>query len=179
MTIHAQPGGATDLAGKTVLVSIDIETLVGGDGQDLAAALADMIGELTRRRARVIVLSDRGEAACGSFDPGLSLRPLAIALSRALDKVVTFIPGRVDAGSLQAIATVAEGGVGLLENLRFSTAEAGDDRELGRRLAGLGHYHINVSGGRTSPRASTSAIGEFMPSYQITPGSLPRRAEMH
>jgi len=166
MTIHDQTFGMPELEGKTVLVRVDIETLVTpAERSRHGLALARAIGELTSRRARVILLSHRGEPGA-AYSASLSLRPLAIELSQAIDKVVTFIPGRVDGGSAHAIATVAEGGVGLLENLAFAAGEARNDPEYARELASLGHYHINASEG-AAPRASTHAIANFMPSYAM------------
>lgn len=166
MTMHANPFGTPELYGKTVLVRVDIEAIAQSGHAPAMHALAGTIGELTSRRARVILLSHRGDPH-GEFVPALSLRNMAVSLSQAIDKVVTFIPGCVGEESAFAISTVSEGSVGLLENLGFDAGEDANDPTFARKLASLGDYHINALAVTGVPRASTHAIAEFLPSYAI------------
>lgn len=113
-----------DLAveGKRVLLRVDLNVpMKDGQVSDATriARLLPTIGELRARGARVILLSHFGRPK-GASVPEMSLAPLVAPLSAALDSpAVAFAEDCVGPEAAAAVAAVVDGGVLLLENLRF------------------------------------------------------------
>ncbi len=146
-----------EVAGRRVLVRADLnvpldssgpEPVITDDGR-IRASLPT-ITKLTRRGARVIVCAHLGRPKGATYaeraTPGLTLASVAVRLGDLLGKLVTFIPDVAGDAARAAAADVADGGVALLENLRFEPAETSkDDAERGAfadRLSALAELYV-------------------------------------
>ena len=136
------------VAGKTVLVRIDPAA---------AAAAAAIIRALSSAGARVALVAGYG-APAGDFNPAYTLRGFVPALEAALERKVVFIPESVGSGAEAALARVPEGGVALLENVRFHPDERRRSRAFAMRLSALADF-FTVPGG--IPETASAWIREL------------------
>ncbi|MEZ0089475.1 phosphoglycerate kinase [Streptacidiphilus sp. EB129] len=137
-----------DVAGKRVFVRADLNVPLSGtditdDGR--IRAVAPTIAKLVAAGAKVIVASHLGRPK-GAPDPQFSLAPVAVRLGTILGQDVVFATDTVGDSAAQAVAGLQDGGVVLLENLRFNAGETSkDDAERGAfadRLAALADLYV-------------------------------------
>src|SRR6056297_3052504 len=150
-----------DLAGKRVLVREDLNVPVE-DGRvrsdaRIRAALPTLRHALDAG-ARVLVMSYLGRPREGEYDPGLSLAPVAEALSVLLGRQVPL--ARDWLGGVEA----APGELVLCENVRFNAGEGKDDEALSRRMAALCDVFVmDAFGTAHRAQASTHGVARFAP----------------
>ncbi len=151
---------AEQLHERRVLVRVDFNVpLAGGQVMDatrLEEALPT-IHELGAARAKVILVSHCGRPK-GQPDPKYSLRPVAARLSELLGQPVLFAEDAVGQPAEKAIATLAPGGVCLLENLRFHPGETANDPAFADALAALAEVYVDDAFG-SAHRAHASVVG--------------------
>ena len=156
-----------DVARKRVLVRADLNVPMK-DGRVADATRIERsavtLMELVDRGARVVVLSHFGRPK-GGPDPKLSLKPLVEPLSAALGgRKVAFAGDCIGPQAERAVAALADGGVLLLENLRFHGAEEANDPEFAKALAALGDIYVNDAFSCAHrAHASTEAIARLLP----------------
>lgn len=154
--------------GKRVLVRADLNVPMKdgriGDATRIERTAPGLI-ELADKGAKVIVISHLGRPG-GRVDDGLSLRPVADALSRALDgRRVAFAGDCIGMQAETAVAAMNEGDVVLLENLRFHPGEELNDAAFAARLAALGDVYVNDAFSTAHrAHASTEAVARLLPS---------------
>ena len=124
-----------DLRGRRVLVRSDLNvplegTTVTDDGR-IRASVPTVV-RLSDAGAKVIVTAHLGRPD-GKADPRYSLRPVYERMADLLPgRDVRFAGDTVGAGARRAVETMPDGGVALLENLRFDPRETSkDDAERG------------------------------------------------
>jgi phosphoglycerate kinase len=104
------------------------------------------IQELAEAGARVVVMAHLGRPK-GAPDPAYSLAPVAARLSELLAAPVAFATDTVGESAQQTVASLEDGGVALLENVRFNAGETSkDDAERGAfadQLAALGDAFVS------------------------------------
>jgi phosphoglycerate kinase len=88
----------------------------------------------------------------------MSLKPVAEALSKILNRRVSLASDCVGDAVLTQTQDMKEGGVLLLENLRFHAEEEANDAEFSKQLAALCDVYVNDAFGtacqeRTPPRS--------------------------
>ena len=166
MTLRTLDGVA--VAGKRVLLRADLNVPVH-DGRitDLTRIerLCPTIRELSGNGARVIVLShfDRPK---GRRVPAMSLAPMALALGEVLGRKVRFAEDCIGLPAQQAIETLSDGDVAVLENTRFHAGEEGNDRAFAADMAKLGDLFVNDAfSAAHRAHASTEGIAHLLPSY--------------
>jgi 3-phosphoglycerate kinase len=127
-----------EVAGRTVLVRADLNVPLDSSGGGSPVITDDKriqasvptIRDLVGRGAKVVVMAHLGRPK-GEVKPELSLRPAAIRLAELLGQPVGFPDNAADgiagAAAQAAVAATAQGGVVLLENLRFEAAETSKD----------------------------------------------------
>jgi phosphoglycerate kinase len=133
------------------------------DDSRIRAAVPTLL-HLVQRGAKVIVMSHLGRPK--DREPDLSLRPIAVSLSRLLNLEVQFAedcagePARVAAGKLQ------NGEVLLLENVRFHPEDEDNDPDFAHSLASLGDLYVNDAFA-ASHRAHASVVGvaAYLPAF--------------
>ncbi len=127
--------------------------------------LAPTINELVKNGARVIVLSHFGRPK-GTVVPEMSLQPVAAVLQSALGgRTVTFASDCIGADTEAAVDALPDGGIILLENLRFHKGEESNDSAFADALARLGDIYVNDAfSAAHRAHASTEAIAHRLPS---------------
>ncbi|TYB41567.1 phosphoglycerate kinase [Actinomadura chibensis] len=137
-----------DVAGRRVLVRSDLNVplqdgAITDDGR-IRASLPT-IEALRTRGAKVIVCAHLGRPK-GRVKPELSLAPVAARLGELLRADVAFATDVVGDSARAVAAALPDGGVALLENLRFEPGETSkDDAERGAfadRLAALADLYV-------------------------------------
>ena len=128
--------------------------------------VAPTIRELAERGARIALLSHLGRPK-GGFDPALSLRSLVVPLSRALSGVaVRFVGDCVGETVKDYLATLGNGDVALLENLRFHDGEESNSPAFCRALAEQGDIFVNDAFAVSHrAHASIQGIAGLLPAY--------------
>ncbi len=141
--------GLGDLRGKRVLVRSDLNVPLDGESitdDGRIRASVPTIRSLTEAGARVIVCAHLGRPK-GAPDPKYSLAPVAARLRELLGQDVVFATDTVGESAQGAVAALQDGGVVLLENLRFNageTAKTDDERAaFADALAGLADAFVS------------------------------------
>src|SRR5271155_4485083 len=88
------------------------------------------------RGARLVLASHLGRPK-GKVDPKYSLAPVAARLRELLGKPVAFAADSVGADAEAKSKALANGGVLLLENVRYYPQEEANDPEFSQKLAAL------------------------------------------
>ena len=149
-----------DCAGKRVLMRVDFNVPVSGgavtDDTRIVAALPT-IRYLLQKRARLVLCSHLGRPK-GGPDPKYSLKPVRERLTRLLRQDVAWADDCVGPEAERAAMALQDGGVLLLENLRFHPEEEKNDPAFAQALAKLGECYVNDAFG-TAHRAHASTEG--------------------
>jgi phosphoglycerate kinase len=155
-----------DIKGKRALVRVDLNVPMQ-DGQvtddTRIRAAVPTIRALTQKGARVVVLShfDRPK---GKVVPSMSLKPLVAPLAAALGQPVAFADDCIGDAAEKAVAALADGGVVLLENLRFHAGEEKNDPTFTAALAKLGDVYVNDAFSCAHrAHASTEGLAHLLP----------------
>ena len=159
---------AEGLKGKRVLVRVDFNVPMEDgritDDSRIRAALPT-IHYLSLAGAKVVLLAhfDRPR---GRREETMSLRPVVEPLSNLLEQPVAFSTDCVDAEARKVVQGLEEGGVALLENLRFHAGEEANDPAFADKLASLGDVYVDDSFSTAHrAHASTEAIARRLPSF--------------
>jgi phosphoglycerate kinase len=138
-----------DLTGKRVLIRCDLNVpLDGGTITDDGRIRASLptLNELRDGGARVVVLAHLGRPK-GQVNPKYSLAPAAMRLSELLDAEVRLAGDVVGESAREVAASLSDGDVGMLENVRFEPAEESKDEAargvLADRYAALGDVFVS------------------------------------
>ncbi len=163
---------AGDLRGKRVILRCDLNVplqdgIIGDDGRIRASV--PTIKFLVEAGARVVVCSHLGRPE-GTPDPQFSLSPVAKRLEELLGQPVAFATDTVAGQAKAAVKMITDGGVALLENLRFNAGEASKDaserQEFASKLAELGDILVSDGFGVVHRKqASVFELAKLLPSY--------------
>ena len=154
--------------GKRVLLRADLNVPMR-DGRITDATridrLAPTIRELADKGARVIVCS-HFERPRGKPTPGMSLRPMAEALSAALGRPVAFAETCIGAPARAVVDSLRDGEVCLLENTRFHPGEEENESEFAAALALHADAFVNDAfSAAHRAHASTAGVARHLPAY--------------
>ena len=160
-----------DLRGKRVLVRSDFNVplkdgAITDDGR-IRAALPTL-KTLADAGAKVVVLAHLGRPK-GKVDPAFSLAPVAARLAELSGLKVTLASDTVGDSARQTVASLGEGEVALLENVRFDARETSkvdaEREELAREYAKLGDAFVSDGFGVVHRKqASVYDIAKLVPS---------------
>jgi phosphoglycerate kinase len=151
-----------EVTGKKVLVRVDfnvpLEAGTGAitDDSRIRAALPT-IKYLIEHNARIILLSHLGRPK-GKPVSELRLTPVAQRLSQLLGQPVGITVDCIGPEVEKSVASLRDGDVLMLENLRFHPEEETGSPEFAKQLARLGDVFVNDAFG-TSHRAHASIAG--------------------
>ena len=142
---------AEGVTGRRVLLRADLNVpqdkqtgAITDDGR--IRAVLPTLGALRDGGARVVVMSHLGRPK-GEPDPKYTLRPVADRMAQLLGGPVAFATDTVGPSANEAVASLDDGGVVLLENLRFNPGETSKDTaervEFARALAAFGDAYVD------------------------------------
>ncbi len=167
-TLHAAP----DLRSKRVILRCDLNVplkngLIADDGRIRASV--PTIKKLVDAGARVVVISHLGRPA-GEHNPDFSLAPVAERLEQLLGQPVVFARDTVGVQATAAVRMLEDGGVAVLENLRFNSEETSKDQtqrqEFAEALAEFGEVLVSDGFGVVHRKqASVYELANLIPSY--------------
>jgi phosphoglycerate kinase len=158
--------GESDLRGKRVLVRVDFNV-----PQDDSGAITDdtriraalpTIGFLRDLGAKVILAAHFGRPK-GQVNEGMRLTQVAARLSDLLGVPVEKTDSCIGPDAEAKVAALAEGGVVLLENVRFFAEEEKNDPGFAEKLAALAEVYVNDAfGAAHRAHASTEGVTKFL-----------------
>ena len=134
-----------------------------GDDTRIQSSLPTIQYALDAGAAVVILASHLGRPK-GEPNPEMSLRPVAKRAGELLGRDVSFGEDCVGPAAERVVASAPQGGVVLLENLRFHPEEEKDDEDFARKLASLADVYVNDAfGAAHRAHASVRAIVRLLP----------------
>jgi len=154
---------ASELKGKRVLVRAGLDLSLDKNGKaidELRLQKAPAtLHYLSEAGAKVIILSHIGR------DPSFTNAPVAEALKKYLP--VFYVPDLLGAVAREAVQTMKDGEIVMLENLRQQyDLEKANDPVFARQLASLGDMYVNDAFSNSHrPHASMIGIPKLLPSY--------------
>ncbi len=156
-----------DVAGKKVLVRCDFNVPFDAEGN-----IADpkrineamkTIKYLVDHKAKVILCSHLGRPK-GEFNMKYSLAPVAAYLSKALGQEVKMAKDVIGESAKSIAASLQDGEVELLENVRFHKEEEKNDPAFAKELASLADIYVNDAFGTAHrAHASTAGVADYLP----------------
>ena len=127
--------------------------------------LCPTIRELCGKGARVVICSHFGRPN-GMRVPEMSLRPVASALEGVLGLKVKFAEACVGPLAEQAVKSLADGEILVLENTRFDPREEKNDPAMAKELAALADVYVNDAfSAAHRAHASTEGVAKLLPAY--------------
>lgn len=156
-----------DVNGKRVLVRCDFNVPQDEEGnitddRRIIAALPT-IKYLMEHNAKVILCSHLGRPK-GEFNMKYSLKPIAKRLSELLGKKVHMADDVIGDSAKSLVASLKEGDVMLLENVRFHKEEEANDMAFSKALAELADVYVNDAFGTAHrAHASTEGVAKYLP----------------
>jgi phosphoglycerate kinase len=141
-----------DFRGKRVLLRCDLNVPLKGEGSDRVItddgrirASLPTINALLEGGASLVIAAHLGRPK-GERKPELSLAPIAKRLSELLEKEVTFATDTIGSSADSAVASLTNGGIVLLENVRYEAAEISKDdsqrQEMAEKLASYADVYV-------------------------------------
>ena len=157
-----------DVKGKRVLVRCDfnvkMENGVITSDKRIVASLPT-IQYLIKNGAKVILCSHLGRPK-GQVNPEFSMKPVAARLSELLGLKVKMADDVVGPSAHALAASLKDGEVMLLENVRFEPGETKNDPELSKEFASLADLYVNDAfGAAHRAHASTAGVASYLPAY--------------
>lgn len=155
-----------EVRGKRVLVRCDfnvkMENGVIVSDKRIVASLPT-IQYLLKNGAKVILCSHLGRPK-GEVNPEFSMKPVAARLSELLGQEVKMADDVVGESAQALAASLQDGEVLLLENVRFEPGETKNDVELSKKFAALADLYVNDAfGSAHRAHSSTAGVAAFLP----------------
>ena len=156
-----------NVAGKKVLVRCDFNVPFDAEGNISDPKRIDealkTIKYLVSQKAKVILCSHLGRPK-GEFNMKYSLAPVAKYLSNALGQEVKMASDVVGESAKSIAASLQDGEVELIENVRFHKEEEKNDPAFAKDLASLADIYVNDAFGTAHrAHASTAGVADYLP----------------
>lgn len=154
------------VAGKKVLVRCDFNVPQDENGEitdekRIVEALPT-IRYLMEKGAKVILCSHLGRPK-GEFNPKFSLAPVAKTLEKLLGTKVKMAADVIGESAKSLSASLQNGEVMLLENVRFHKEEEKNDPAFAKELASLAEIYVNDAFGTAHrAHASTEGVAKYL-----------------
>lgn len=155
-----------ELQGKRVFVRVDFNVPMEAgkitDDTRVRAAIPT-IQALVDKGAKVILASHLGRPK-GEVKEEMRLTAAGERLAQLMDKPVNKLDESIGEAVEAAIATMQNGDIVLLENVRFHKGEEQNDVELAKAFAKLADVYVNDAfGAAHRAHATTEGIAQFIP----------------
>ena len=155
-----------DVSGKKVLVRCDFNVPFNEDGSIADTKRVDealkTIKYLVDNNAKVILCSHLGRPK-GEFNMKYSLAPVAVYLSKALGKDVKMAKDVIGDDAKAIAASLKDGEVELIENVRFHKEEEKNDPAFAKELASMADIFVNDAFGTAHrAHASTAGVADYL-----------------
>ncbi|MDP9346524.1 MAG: phosphoglycerate kinase, partial [Actinomycetota bacterium] len=147
-----------DVEGRRVFLRVDFNVPLDDDQNitddaRIRAAVPTIQALRERGAARIVLAAHLGRPK--GRDPKLSLKPVAAHLGELLGTDVALAP---------ELGDVPDGGLVMLENVRYEPGETKNDPALARRYAALADVYVNDAfGAAHRAHASTVGVAELLP----------------
>jgi phosphoglycerate kinase len=154
-----------NFAGKKALIRVDFNVPLNSDFQvtdpTRIKAAIPTIEKILNDGGSVILMSHLGRPKEGPAEK-YSLKHTVSTLSALLNRPVQFATDCINAPAKDAAASLQNGEVLLLENLRFYKDEEKGNPEFAKKLAVLGDVYVNDAFGTAHrAHASTAVIAQY------------------
>ena len=150
-----------DVAGQRVLVRVDFNVPLDDAGNITDDRRIEMalptIRSVIDRGGRLVLMSHLGRPGGDGFEAKYSLKPAAERLSQLIDRPVAMASDTVGPDAQAKVATMNDGDVVLLENLRFNAGEKKGDADFAAQLASMADAYCNDAFG-TCHRTDASMV---------------------
>ncbi|HUJ80869.1 MAG TPA: phosphoglycerate kinase, partial [Candidatus Acidoferrales bacterium] len=149
------------LKGKRVFIRVDFNVPLGGAKVTDDTRIRETLPTLRLaidRGARLVLASHLGRPK-GKVDPKYSLAPVAARLRELLGKPVGFASDCVGADAVAKSKALPDGGVLLLENVRYHPQEEANDPQFSKQLAALCDQLFVCDAFGSAHRAHASVVG--------------------
>jgi phosphoglycerate kinase len=159
-----------NVAGKIVLVRCDFNVPIADDGEISDTSRIERhvptIITLVNKGAKVALLSHFGRPG-GKFDENCSLGFISESITEIFKaSEVVVIPDCIGNVAKQVLSDLPNGGIALLENVRFYEGEENNDNNFCKSLADIADIYINDSFSVCHRKhASVYGITKYLPSY--------------
>jgi phosphoglycerate kinase len=155
-----------NLAGKRVFIRVDFNVPLEGAQVTDDTRIRETLPTLrfaSEKGAKLVLASHLGRPK-GKPDPKYSLKPAAEKLAELLGKPVEFAADCVGAEAEAKSKALAEGGVLVLENVRYHAEEEKNDEGFSKQLAALcdGLFVCDAFGSAHRAHASVVGITKFV-----------------
>jgi phosphoglycerate kinase len=155
-----------DLAGKRVFVRVDFNVPLDGQRVTDDTRIAETLPTLklaSERGARLVLASHLGRPK-GKPDPKYSLRPVAGKLAELTGTAIDFASDCVGPEAEAKSRALKDGGILVLENVRYHAEEEANDAAFSRQLAALcdGLFVCDAFGSAHRAHASVVGITKFV-----------------
>lgn len=155
--------------GKRVLVRVDFNVpLKGGEVMDdtrIRRAIPT-IKKLVDDGAKVIIMSHLGRPKGEGYEAEFSLQPVSEALSNIIGRPVVFANDIAGDKAIEAIGSMSNGDIVVLENLRFDAREKKNDEVFASELASLADVYVDDAFGCAHrAHASISGVPKYLPGF--------------
>jgi phosphoglycerate kinase len=150
-----------DMTGKRVFLRADFNVPLDGERVTDDTRIRETLPTLAlarERGARLVLASHLGRPK-GKPDPKYSLKPVAAMLAELLGAAVDFAADCVGADAEARSKALANGGVLLLENVRYHAEEEANDETFSRQLAALCDSLFVCDAFGSAHRAHASVVG--------------------
>src|SRR6202163_2590929 len=155
-----------EISGKRVFMRVDFNVPLDGarvsDDTRIRETLPTI--EFARQRGARLVLASHLGRPKGKPDPKYSMKPVAAKLAELLGMSVDFAADCVGADAETKSRALTNGGVLLLENVRYHAEEEANDEGFSRQLAALcdGLFVCDAFGSAHRAHASVVGITRFV-----------------
>ena len=153
-----------DVRGKRVLTRVDFNVPIKENGDEIEITDDTRIREalptlnyLREQKAKTILMSHFGRPK-GKRVQKYTLRPVGDHLHTLIDHPVIFSHDTIGEVPEKIIASMQEGDVALVQNLRFQPEEEANDPKFAQALAKFGEVYVNDAFG-AAHRAHASTVG--------------------
>ena len=156
-----------DVAGKRVLMRVDFNVPLTATGEITDDRRIEMalpsIHSVLQRGGSLVLMSHLGRPQGNDDDGRFSLAPVAKRLAELLGQDVAMASDTVGDDANAKVSQLTDGGVVVLENLRFDPAEKAGDTEFAAKLASFGDVYCNDAFGTCHrEHASMVAVPQAM-----------------